>query len=216
MAEAWKYTDRMVRCAISDGQHLSRDWTSAREHLLRSAQGWAADGVELIQLREKWLDAGPLLDLAEDVLRVVRREGSGATRLLVNGRADVAAAAGADGVHLTSAGGELSADQVRVVFARARRPDPLVSASCHSLNDVERAKAHRVDYILFGPVFEKRSRGELVVPGVGLEALRRACEAAGGIPVLALGGVTSENSGLCLAAGAAGIAGIRLFHECSG
>jgi thiamine-phosphate pyrophosphorylase len=64
---------------------------------------------------------------------------------------------------------------------------------------------------LFGPVFEKRVEGIVVVAGVGLERLREACAAAGGIPVLALGGVTWESAERCVAAGAAGVAGIRLF-----
>ena len=65
--------------------------------------------------------------------------------------------------------------------------------------------------ILFGPVFEKRVDGELVIAGVGLQALHEACVAAGEIPVLALGGVTAELIEDCLRAGAKGVAGIRLF-----
>ncbi len=144
-------------------------------------------------------------------MRAGLREVGGKTKLLVNGRADVAVAAGADGVHLTSRPGELTAEQVRRVFAAAGRGAPLVSASCHTLEDVRRAVDGGVDLVLSGPVFEKRVAGEVVVAGVGLEALREACTAAAGKPVLALGGVTWENAALCLEAGAAGVAGIRLF-----
>jgi thiamine-phosphate pyrophosphorylase len=77
---------------------------------------------------------------------------------------------------------------------------------------VERARDAGVDLIVFGPVFEKRVEGRVVVSGVGLEVLARASRAAGGIPVVALGGVTMEVTGDCLAAGAAGVAGIRLFR----
>jgi thiamine-phosphate pyrophosphorylase len=67
------------------------------------------------------------------------------------------------------------------------------------------------DYILFGPIFEKRVAGELLHEGIGLERLGEACRCAEEIPVLALGGVTPANAGACIAAGAAGVAGIRMF-----
>jgi len=172
------------------------------------AQGSGArvQGVSLdyVQLRAKDADGGELL------ARAIRLVAGGAT-VLVNGRADVAVAAGAEGVHLTAAEGELTPEQVREVFARAKRPRPVVSVSCHTIGEVERAMIEEADMILFGPVFEKRVGGEVVVGGVGLEALQEACVAAGAVKVLALGGVTEENAAECLEVGAAGVAGIRLF-----
>ena len=91
---------------------------------------------------------------------------------------------------------------------------PIISMPCHSLEDIDMAREEQVDLVLFSPVFEKLS-GRPGEPQVsqpqGLEALRRACAAAHGIPVFALGGVTGANAQDCLAAGAAGVAGIRLF-----
>ena len=190
----------MLRCAITSGD----GWAA-----IAQAQRWAVEGVEFVQLREKQLDAGELVKLTA-AMQAALREG-GKTKLLVNGRADVAVAAGADGVHLTSRAGELTAEQVRRVFRAAGVGEPLVSASCHSLEEVHRAVDGGVDLILFGPVFEKRVAGEVVVAGMGLEALREACAAADKTPVLALGGVTWESAELCVEAGAAGVAGIRLF-----
>ena len=187
----------MLRCAITSGD----GWTATSQ-----ARRWAAEGVEFVQLREKQLGAGELVRRA-----AAMRVGLPATKLLVNGRADVAVAAGADGVHLTARTGELTAEQVRRVFRAAGVGEPVVSASCHSLAEVRQAVDGGVDLILFGPVFEKRIAGEVVVAGVGLEALREACAAAGETPVLALGGVTWESAQLCVEAGAAGVAGIRLF-----
>jgi thiamine-phosphate pyrophosphorylase len=175
------------------------------------AQRWASEGVEFVQLREKQLGAAELVRLAV-AMRTAFRE-TGKTKLLVNGRADVAVAAGADGVHLTSRAGELTAEQVRRVFRAAGTGKPVVSASCHSLEEVRRAADDGVDLILFGPVFEKHVGGEVVVAGVGLEALREACAAAGKTPVLALGSVTWESAERCVEAGAAGVAGIRLFYD---
>jgi thiamine-phosphate pyrophosphorylase len=191
---------------------------------MAQARRWADEGVEFVQLREKQLAAGELVRLAAAMLAGLREVG-GKTKLLVNGRADVAVAAGADGVHLTSRAGELTADQVRRVFATAGAGKPVVSVSCHTLAEVRRAVAGCADLILFGPVFEKcvlhpngqrtpiggPGAGVVVVAGVGLERLREACAAAGGTPVLALGGVSWESAGLCVEAGAAGVAGIRLF-----
>jgi thiamine-phosphate pyrophosphorylase len=196
----------MLRYAITAGNA-----TGSHETIIANARRWAGKGVDTVQLREKQLAAGEMVRLAAAMVEVFREHG-GKTKLLVNGRADVAVAAGADGVHLTSRPGELTAEQVRRVFAAAGRGEPVVSASCHTLDEVRGAVAGGVGLVLFGPVFEKRVGGEVVVRGVGMEALRKACEVAGGMPVLALGGVTAENAVACVEAGAAGVAGIRLFE----
>lgn len=141
----------------------------------------------------------------------------------------MAIAVRADGVHLTSSPGELAPEQVRALYSKAGMLPPTISLSCHTLADVIAARGERAgfgsgdelcfapdpatapDLILFGPVFEKRVGDRLIAEGLGLDLLRRACAAASPIPVLALGGVTEENAADCLAAGAAGVAGIRLF-----
>jgi thiamine-phosphate pyrophosphorylase len=196
----------MIRYAITSG-NASR----SQDKLLADARRWATAGVDFVQLREKWMDAGPLLELATAMAAIFREHGN-RTKLLVNSRADVAIAAHADGVHLTSHEDELTSDQVRHVFATAGRPQPIVSVSCHSLEDVRRASEAKPDIILFGPVFEKRVAGEVVVTRMGTDGLREACIVAGATPVLALGGVTGAHLPLCLDAGAAGVAGIRIFE----
>ncbi|MES2390051.1 MAG: thiamine phosphate synthase [Acidobacteriota bacterium] len=193
----------MLRCAITDG-------CGEQGRLLVSARRWAAEGVELVQLREKQMPVGELVAVARAMREIFREAGSG-TRLVVNGRADVAIAVGAEGVHLTAGVDELTAEQVRRLFAGAGLARPFVSASCHSVEEARRALEGGADLLVFGPVFEKRVGGEVVMEGVGLERLREVCEMAAGVPVLALGGVTAENAEACVAAGAAGVAGIRLF-----
>ena len=195
----------MLRYAITGS-----DVGESHAAMISRARSWAEEGVEYVQLREKQMAAREMVRLAERMVNVFAEHG-GRTKLLVNGRADVAVAAGADGVHLTSRLGELTTEQVRRVFAAAGRCEPIVSASCHTLDDVARVVAEGVGLILFGPVFEKRVESEVVVAGMGLGALRTACLIAGAVPVLALGGVTSENSSACLGVGAAGVGGIRLF-----
>jgi thiamine-phosphate pyrophosphorylase len=201
------YTDGMLRYAITSG--FDADLSEAS---IANARRWAEQGVDYVQLREKQLGAGELVRLAA-AMRTMFRERGGQTKLLVNSRADIAVAAGADGVHLTSRPGELTAEQVRRVFAASGSGEPVVSVSCHTVAELQRAVAGRVDLILFGPVFEKRVGSEVVVAGVGLEALREACVIAGKTPVLALGGVTAENAEACVEAGAGGVAGIRLFGK---
>jgi len=200
----------MLRCAITDQTASCFVNTAHNEGLLRQVCRCAAEGVEFIQLREKNLDAGALLTLAEAVLQTLR-EMQSPTKLLINTRADVAVAARAHGVHLTSSPDELTPQQVRGLFKHAGLRAPIVSVSCHTPAHIARARHNAADFILFGPVFEKRVNGKLVSDGVGLEALAMACAIAQQVPVLALGGITSQNSAACLAAGAAGIAGIRFF-----
>jgi thiamine-phosphate pyrophosphorylase len=81
------------------------------------------------------------------------------------------------------------------------------------LEEVRRARISQADAILFAPIFEKTIAGKIITPGQGIDQLRAACRAASPIPVCALGGVTLENASACLEAGAAGIAGIRVFHR---
>jgi thiamine-phosphate pyrophosphorylase len=173
------------------------------------AARWAAGNVNFLQLRAKHLDAGPLTALARKLIAALGPQ----TKLLINSRADVAIAAGAAGVHLTAASGELTPQQVRRIFALTGRPAPIISISCHTLEAAQRARDAAANLILFAPVFEKRIDGALAVNGIGLDALHRVCEAVAPLKVLALGGVTPDNAQQCIAAGAAGIAGIRLFSN---
>jgi thiamine-phosphate pyrophosphorylase len=202
----------MLRYAITDRRTLGPGDPTA---LLAAQAGlWARAGIDWVQMREKDLSAGELERVARAMLAAIRSAG-GRTRLLVNGRVDVALAAGADGVHLTAHPEELGVVQVRRLWTAER--SPVISVSCHSVEEVDRAREGGADMALFGPVFGKRLPGERTLPGLGLERLREACHAgeADSLPVLALGGVTEKNTAQCLAAGTAGVAGIRLFGAIS-
>jgi thiamine-phosphate pyrophosphorylase len=150
-------------------------------------------GVDYIQIREKDLSARELFEFTLAVLEV-RNETRNylPTKILVNSRADVALAAGAEGVHLPTQAPE------------GTLPGLIVARSCHTVQQVAAAKA---DFVTFGPVFATPGKG----PPVGIERLRQACSV--GKAVYALGGVNWDNAGECLAAGAQGIAGIRLFQD---
>jgi thiamine-phosphate pyrophosphorylase len=185
-----------------------------RRRLFDLVEGWAAGRVDFIQLREKDLDGRALQCLAGELMaKIAGRHAKLLLNVSTPGSAALALAAGADGVHLAGKPAPGAARGVRQAFRSSGR-DAIVSIPCHSLEDVDMAWKEQVDLVLFSPVFEKPSRrlGDLQVsPPQGLEALRRACAAAHGIPVFALGGVTGANAPDCVAAGAAGVAGIRLF-----
>ena len=200
----------MLRYAITDRARASVDEAEREATLLRQAASLAESGIDFLQLREKDLQAQALVSLARKLLSVLRSH-SPAPKLLINSRADVAMVTGADGVHLTSANGSLTPADVRKLYAAAGLPEPIVSVSCHTLSEVAAARDSAATLILFGPVFEKRVGDDPISQGTGLNLLRMACAAAAPMPVLALGGVTPENTDSCLAAGAAGIAAIRLF-----
>ncbi|MEM1182639.1 MAG: thiamine phosphate synthase [Acidobacteriota bacterium] len=155
-------------------------------------------GVDALQIRAKLLDDRALESLARSVVGAV----AGRLRVLVNGRADIATAVGADGVHLPSHG-------VRPGAVRRRFPDLLLGLSTHHADDIEEAGA-AVDYVTFGPVFDtpsKRAFGDPVGPG----ALRRA--ARHGVPILALGGIDAAAVPTVAAAGASGAAAIRALQD---
>ena len=177
----------MIRCCVTDRR---------AGDVLETVERAVADAVDMIQVREKDMEAGALFDLVRAVLRRVRGT---PTKVLVNDRLDVALAAGAHGVHLPSTG--LPISTVRPLI-------DLVGVSTHTLEEVQRAEANGADFALFGPVFETPGKTP-----VGLGRLREATAAAATMPVLAIGGITSQNTAQVTDAGAAGIAAIRLFQD---
>ena len=211
--------DRCLLYYITDRSQFRGDEHARRRALLAKIAEAASVGVNYIQLREKDLSTRELETLAREAVAAVRNSTplrtenrELRTRLLINSRTDVALAAGADGVHLRS--DDIGPHEVRhVLEASAHRPPAtdhfLVAASCHTAADAFRAESEASDFAVFAPVFGKR--GSAGTPPAGLAALREACRAK--IRVLALGGVTVENAARCLEAGAAGVAGIRLFQE---
>jgi len=158
-------------------------------------------GVDLIQIRERDLDAAALSLLVRQVVELTR--GSG-TRVVVNDRLDIALTCGADGVHLRG-------DSIPPVRARSMVPQGfLIGRSVHG-RDEALAVAPDVDYLIAGTVFptaSKPGRIDLLGPS-GLAAIAHDVH----VPVLAIGGVTPERAGDVAAAGAAGIAVLGLFAE---
>ena len=186
----------MIRCYITDRQSLRGE--TLLEAIARNLEG----GADWIQIREKDLSARELFELVTRVMGLPNPRG---VKILVNTRADVAVAAGADGVHLPA--GSPAPRRFRTVAPSGF----LIGVSCHSVGEVAAAERSGADYVVFGPVFAPISKGSDVAPR-RLDGLRDAA-AAVRIPVLGLGGITSGNSGDCVQAGAAGVAGISLFQS---
>jgi thiamine-phosphate pyrophosphorylase len=183
------------------------------EAFLKKIGAAAAAGIDWIQLREKDLSGKNCAALTREALRRAAKASENnvvPTRLLVNDRLDVALAENAGGVHL----GEKSLpvqEAKRLVSASRGEKDFLLGVSCHSLEAAKSAAKNGADYLFFGPVFATPSKSAFGAPQ-GIERLAEVCGAVS-IPVLAIGGVTLENASSCFAAGASGIAAIRLFQD---
>jgi len=158
-------------------------------------------GVDLIQVRERDLEARALADMVQAILGAVA---GSATRVIVNDRLDVALACGAHGVHLRG-------DSIPPRLARARAPEGfLIGRSVHGVAEA-RDTAGDVDYLIAGTVFPSASKTE-GHPCLGADGLRAIVRAVR-VPVLAIGGVTVDRLAAVAACGAAGIAAIGLFRD---
>ena len=191
----------MTLCLVTDRRRLVPPGASDREAcrcLVAQAHHAADAGVDLIQVRERDLEAASLASLVTAVLDAVR--GTPA-RVVVNERLDVAVSCGAHGVHLRG-------DSIPVAAARRLAPEAfLIGRSVHTVAEARAASG--ADYLVAGTVFRSASKAEThALLGLdGLTAIVRASLA----PVLAIGGVTAEHVAALAATGASGVAAIGLF-----
>jgi thiamine-phosphate pyrophosphorylase len=163
--------------------------------LLRTVEEALDGGIRAVQLREKDLSGRELFRLAERMRSLTSRFGA---KLLVNDRADVAMAVGADGVHL----GGLSipaAEARRLLGNRA-----IVGCSAHNAREIENAEAAGADFAVYGPVYATPSKAPYGPP-VGIASFSEVCRTSG-IPVFALGGVGPERVSEVMRAGGHGVA----------
>jgi thiamine-phosphate pyrophosphorylase len=179
-----------------------RKQAGGMEPLLECIGRNLAEGVDYIQLREKDLTAREQAALCRRVMGLPNPHG---TRVLVNSRLDIALACGAHGVHLPS--GSPAPSRFRGCVPERI----LIAVSCHTREEVLAAEREGADFAVFGPIFEPISKAADAPPR-GFEELAAAARSVA-IPVFALGGITRENAPACIAAGAAGVAGISLFQR---
>jgi thiamine-phosphate pyrophosphorylase len=170
-----------------------------------AAAGWSpADllaafldgGAQCIQIRAKHLASGPLLELCEHAVQQAKKIQAS---IIVNDRADLARMSGAAGVHVGQ--DDLPPAAARAIVGAAA----IVGFSTHTIAQVRAATSEPVSYIAVGPVFGTRSK-DTGYDAVGLDLVRAAATAAGGIPIVAIGGITLETASSVLAAGAASVA----------
>ncbi len=234
-------TDRRSLSAFESAEHQelsSFESAGEREMLLRKIEAASAAGVDWIQIREKDLSGKDCAALTREALQraaksqstvvaaaepaVTEATDAGAAaakfssnrimpaRIFVNDRLDVAISENAGGVHLSEKSLPI-AEAKRLAHSQAGSLDFLIGVSCHSLEDAKSAAVGGADYLFFGPVFATPSKTAFGAPQ-GIELLAEVCRVVS-VPVLAIGGVTLENFSACVAAGASGIAAIRLFQD---
>ncbi len=183
----------MIFYAISDRkQETSGSLAAQLEKYIRL-------GVDWIQIREKDLPDGSLFEAAETALRIT---GGAGIKVLINGRADIASVCGAAGVHLPS-------DSPPIATVRLSFPRLMVIKSCHKIEEIVKAEAEGAHCVTIGPVFATPSKEGILEP-IGIDGLKKICSSCR-LPVMALGGIGPGDIGAIRDAGAAGVAGIRLF-----
>jgi thiamine-phosphate pyrophosphorylase len=185
---------------ISDNSITDDNFQETSDAFLELLSAAVAAGVSMVQIREKHLSARLLFDLAKRASSISKGTG---TMLLINDRLDIALAADADGVHLTTM--SITPDLVRRYVADGF----LVGVSTHSSNEIQPVAQAGADFAVFGPVF--RSPGKPAPTGI--DGLTDAVKAVDGFPVLALGGIDASNYRQVMEAGAAGFAAIRFLND---
>ena len=162
---------------------------------MECAASLAEAGVRLLQYRNKSASAREFLEISRELAKELVPRG---VSFIVNDRADVAALAGADGVHVGQE--DLEADSARRVVG----PERWVGVSTHNLEQFRRATATSADYIAVGPIFSTSSKAN-PDPVVGIEfvrEVRRLTEK----PIVAIGGISLERAAEVIAAGADSVA----------
>lgn len=191
---------RPLTYLITPGECSVDNFQTARKTVVETIKAAISVGVSMVQVREKALSARDLFELAADA---VRAAAGTPTLILINDRADIAAAVGADGVHLTRA--SLPAAAVRSLLG----PGAIIGVSAHAAAEIVEARDEGASFAVFGPVFASPGKG----PAIGIDGLTDACRRADGFPVIALGGIDDAQVKPALDAGAAGVAGIRAFND---
>jgi thiamine-phosphate diphosphorylase len=188
---------------VTDRRRLAEpDDVRARAALLDLAERAAAAGVTAIQVRERDLPDGPLLDLVSEIVRRVGDQ----SQVLVNDRPDVALAAGAAGAHLRADGPP--GGRIRAVVPNGF----VLGRSVHNLEEAAAAWiGGGLNYVLMGTVFATESKPE-GHSTAGLAGLRAVVERSS-LPVIAIGGITAARAPAVAATGASGVAAVGLFLE---
>jgi len=192
--------DHAIIYLITKGEADVLNFETKQAEILALIRFAVAEKVSLIQIREKNLSARLLFQLTDKAADITRGT---QTKLLVNDRADIALAAEADGVHLTT--NSLATGVVRRSFPG----NFIIGRSAHSLSEATQASTEGADFVVFGTVFPTPGKQQ----AVGALALSEVCEKLKPFPVVAIGGIDESNVRDVIAAGAAGFAAIRALND---
>lgn len=185
---------------ITNGELNVQNFSRRKSQTLELIEVAVQNNISLIQIREKELSARLVFELAREASEITRDSG---TKLLLNDRADIALAANADGVHLTSR--SLSCHTIRRNFPI----DFLIGVSTHTIKEAEEAKKQEANFVTFSPIFPTPNKSE----PQGVDNLRKVCDKLKPFPVIALGGIDAGNYPEVLKAGASGFAAIRFLND---
>ncbi len=185
---------------ITDGEITAQNFFRRKSKTLELIKVAVQNNISLIQIREKKLNARLIFELAREAAEITRNTDA---KLLVNDRADIAQAANADGVHLTSR--SLSCRTIRRNFPG----DFIIGVSTHTIEEGREAKKQGANFVTFSPIFPTPNKSR--PQGVG--NLREVCEKLKPFPVVALGGIDAGNFPEVLKAGASGFAAIRFLND---
>ena len=189
-----------TRILITSGTATSANFSSSKPEILNIVRLASDAGVEAVQIREKALPARLLFELAAEA---VDRVAGSSTKIFVNERFDIAMAAKAHGVHLTSS--SIPVDRV----GRLVPEEMIVGISAHTAMEVKEARLNGADYAMLGPIFATPGKGE----PIGLQKLAEICANEAPFRILGVGGIDGANESQVLQAGAAGFAAIRYLNE---
>ena len=154
-----------------------------------------AGGADTIQFRQKEGSTREMICIAEEMQDLCRRAG---VTFLVNDRVDVAIAAHTDGVHLGQSDFPIS------LARKLLGDEAIIGGSAGNIEEAQKCLAEGADYVGFGPVYATSSK-EDAGPGSGLELLEQIVREIP-LPIIAIGGITTENIPLVMEAGAHGVA----------
>lgn len=194
------FADKPLIYLITDGETTAGNYLERRTKILELIKIAVETNVALIQIREKQLSARLLFELASDAVKLTKNS---ATKLLINDRSDVALAADADGVHLTSK------SLCAAVIKRDYLKNFIVGVSTHTLEKAVAARRQGADFVTFSPVNYALHKGK----PQGIEKLKEVCDRLNPFPVIALGGINAANYTDVLKAGASGFAAIRFLND---
>lgn len=183
-----KALPRRILCLVTD-----LDRAGGAVNMLRIVRDAVRGGVNMVQVRAHKLDESSLLTFASDVVAAAR-DGTGDVVVVVNGPPQIAAKSGTDGVHLRERSGMVRSELP---------PGLLVGRSVHSLQAAREAEAEGIDYINLGTVFPSASHPGGATGGIDL--ISQVTDEVS-IPVIGIGGITTENADRVIAAGAVGVA----------